>query len=283
MANRMTDANPLGSYLKDRRAKLDPATFGFSLQRRRTPGLRREEVAQRANVSATWYTWLEQGRGGAPSADVLDRIARAMMLTDVEREHLFLLGLGRPPEVRYRAPEGITPRLQRVLDTLDHSPAFIRTATWDVIAWNKAAAAVLTDYSTLVEGQRNVLRMMFRDSRVRAAQSNWQSVARYVVASFRADVARAGAARNVQSLVDELCATSPEFASMWRDNDVQGHGDGVKVLHHPVAGKLSLEFSGFAIDGRPDLALVIYNPATSADADKIRALLKPPSKRARTR
>jgi transcriptional regulator with XRE-family HTH domain len=266
--------NRLGNYLKDRRAKLDPASFGFSVARRRTPGLRREEVAQRANVSATWYTWLEQGRGGAPSADVLDRIARAMMLTDAEREHLFLLGLGRPPEVRYSAPEGITPRLQRLLDTLEHSPAFIRTATWDVIAWNRAAAAVLTDYSTLPEGQRNVLRMMFRDSRVRAAQSNWQSVARYVVASFRADVARAGAARNVQSLVDELCATSPEFAAMWRDNDVQAHGDGVKVLHHPTAGPLSLEFSAFAVDGRPDLSMVVYNPATPEDAEKIRTLVK---------
>jgi transcriptional regulator with XRE-family HTH domain len=270
----MTDANSLGTYLRDRRARLDPTAFGFPLQRRRTPGLRREEVAQRANVSATWYTWLEQGRGGAPSADVLDRIARAMMLTDVEREHLFLLALGRPPEARYQVPEGISPRLQRVLDTLACSPAFIRTATWDVIAWNRAAAAVLTDYSTLPEGQRNVLRMMFRDSRVRAAQPNWQSVARYVVASFRADVARAGAARNVQSLVDELCATSPEFAAMWRDNDVRGHGDGVKVLQHPVAGQLSMEFSGFAVDGRPDLNMVIYNPATRADADKIRALLK---------
>jgi transcriptional regulator with XRE-family HTH domain len=270
----MTDANSLGTYLRDRRAKLDPTAFGFPLKRRRTPGLRREEVAQRANVSATWYTWLEQGRGGAPSADVLDRIARAMMLTDVEREHLFLLGLGRPPEVRYRVPEGISPRLQRLLDTLETSPAFIRTATWDVIAWNKAAATVLTDYGTLPEGQRNVLRMIFHDSRIRAAQSNWESVARYVVASFRADVARAGAARNVQSLVDELCATSPEFAAMWRDNDVQAHGDGVKVLHHPVAGPLSMEFSGFAVDGRPDLNMVIYNPATSADADKIRALLK---------
>ncbi len=279
----MTDANPLGNYLKDRRAKLDPAAFGFPLKRRRTPGLRREEVAQRANVSATWYTWLEQGRGGAPSADVLDRIARAMMLTDVEREHLFLLGLGRPPEVRYHAPNGITPRLQRVLDTLEYSPAFIRSATWDVIAWNKAAAAVLTDYSTLPDGQRNVLRMMFRDSRVRAAQSNWQSVARYVVASFRADVARAGAARNVQSLVDELCATSPEFAAMWRDNDVQGHGDGVKVLRHPIAGSLLMEFSAFAVDGRPDLNMVIYNPATPADADKIRALLKAPRKPPRRR
>src|SRR5664279_2212470 len=84
--------NPLGTYLKDRRAKLDPAAFGLPLTRRRTPGLRREEVAQRANVSATWYTWLEQGRGGAASADVLDRIARALVLTEVEREHLFLLG-----------------------------------------------------------------------------------------------------------------------------------------------------------------------------------------------
>jgi len=277
---RNDDDNPLGAYLKDRRAKLDPTAFGFPLTRRRTPGLRREEVAQRANVSATWYTWLEQGRGGAPSADVLNRIARAMLLTDVEREHLFLLGLGRPPEVRYHAPEGITPRLQRVLDTLGHSPAFIRTAIWDVIAWNRAAAAVLTDYSTLPDGQRNVLRMMFRDSRVRAAQSNWQSVARYVVASFRTDVARAGAARDVQSLVDELCATSPEFAAMWRDNDVQVHGDGLKVLHHPIAGKLSMEFSGFAVDGRPDLTMVIYNPATPQDADKIRALLKSPPKRA---
>src|ERR1700753_3496973 len=156
----MTDRNSLGTYLKDRRAKLDPAAFGFALTRRRTPGLRREEVAQRANVSATWYTWLEQGRGGAPSADVLDRIARAMMLTDIEREHLFLLGLGRPPEARYREPEGITPRLQRVLDTLDHSPAFVRTATWDVIAWHQAAAGVLTDYRRVPEGKDNVLRRL---------------------------------------------------------------------------------------------------------------------------
>src|ERR1700742_1029680 len=105
----------LGTYLRDRRAKLDPAAFGFSLSRRRTPGLRREEVAQRANVSATWYTWLEQGRGGAPSADLLDRISRAMMLTEVEREHLFLLGLGRVPDARQTHEEVATPRLQRVL------------------------------------------------------------------------------------------------------------------------------------------------------------------------
>src|ERR1700674_3521257 len=122
-----------GTSLRARRAKLDPTAFGLPLKRRRTPGLRREEVAQRANVSATWYTWLEQGRGGAPSADVLNRIARGLMLTDIEREHLFLLGLGRPPEVRYKAAEGVTPRLQRVLDSLEVSPALVKTATWDIV------------------------------------------------------------------------------------------------------------------------------------------------------
>lgn len=269
-----TDDNLLGTYLRDRRAKLDPATFGLPLKRRRTPGLRREEVAQRANVSATWYTWLEQGRGGAPSADVLDRIARAMMLTDVEREHIFLLGLGRPPEVRYRKSDGVTPRLQRVLDALELSPAFVKTATWDVVAWNRAAAAVLTDYGKLEPSQRNILRLVFRDSRVRAAQTDWKNVARFVVAGFRADVARAGAANNVQAFVDELCGLSPEFAAMWRDNDVRTHGDGVKTLRHATAGPIAMEYSAFAVDGRPDLGLVIYNPATSGDAAKVRALLK---------
>src|SRR5947209_15255025 len=124
--------NLLGTYLKDRRGRLDPATFGYAPGRRRTPGLRREEVAQRANISATWYTWLEQGRGGAPSADVLERIARALMLTDVEREHLFLLGLGRPPEPRYQVAEGGTPRVQPVLDALELSPAYGNTSSVDI-------------------------------------------------------------------------------------------------------------------------------------------------------
>src|SRR3954452_4081214 len=153
--------NLLGAYLKDRRTRLDPATFGFAQGRRRTPGLRREEVAQRANISPTWYTWLEQGRGGAPSADVLNRIAGGLMLTEPEREHLFILGLGRPPEVRYRAIEGISPRLQRLIDTLEVSPALVRTAAWDIVAWNRAATVVMTDYGKLAPEDRNVLRLLF--------------------------------------------------------------------------------------------------------------------------
>ena len=246
----------------------------LSAERRRTPGLRREEVAQRANISPTWYTWLEQGRGGAPSADVLDRIARALMLTDVEREHLFLLGLGRPPEVRYRKDEGVTPRLQRVLDALDPSPAMIRTATWDVVAWNRAATVMLTDYGALPPEQRNILRFIFLDPRARAAQYDWESVARFVVGAFRVDAARAGAAAEVEPLVDELCRLSPEFEAMWRDNDVRGaHGEAVKHIRHPVLGPLAFEYSAFAVDGRPDLSMVVYNPATPEDAEKIKSLL----------
>jgi transcriptional regulator with XRE-family HTH domain len=269
----VTNENLLGSYLKDRRTKLDPAAFGLSAARRRTPGLRREEVAQRAYISPTWYTWLEQGRGGAPSADVLDRIARALMLTDLEREHLFLLGLGRPPEVRYRAVDGITPRLQRVLGALEPSPALIRTATWDVVAWNRAATLMLADYGSMPPKQRNVLRFIFLDPRVRAAQYDWESVARLVVASFRVDAARAGAASEVEPLVEELCRLSPEFEVMWRDNDVRSHGEGVKHIRHPLLGPLALEYSVFAVDGRSDLSMVVYNPATPADADKIRSLI----------
>jgi transcriptional regulator with XRE-family HTH domain len=275
----------LGAYLKDRRAKLDPATFGFAPKRRRTPGLRREEVAQRANISPTWYTWLEQGRGGAPSADVLHRIAAALMLTDVEREHLFLLGLGRPPKVRYRRDDGVTPRLQRVLDALEPTPALIRTATWDVIAWNRAATVMLTDYGSRPPEQRNILRFIFLDPVVRAAQYDWDSVARYVVGAFRVDAARAGAAAEVEPLVDELCRLSPEFKALWRDNDVRSHGEAVKHIRHPLLGPIAFEYSAFAVDGRPDLSMVVYNPATPADAQKIRSLTAaqgPPGANSRT-
>jgi transcriptional regulator with XRE-family HTH domain len=270
--------NLLGTYLRDRRSRLDPAAFGLPAERRRTPGLRREEVAQRANISPTWYTWLEQGRGGAPSADVLDRIARALMLTDMEREHLFLLGLGRPPEARYRKTEGVTPRLQRVLDALDPSPALIRTATWDVVAWNRAATAMLMDYGSLPPEQRNMLRFIFLDPRARAAHYDRDSVARLVVGAFRLDAARAGAAADVEPLVDELCRSSPEFKAMWRDHDVPGapHGDAAKRLRHPVLGPIAYEYSAFAVDGRTDLSLLVYNPLTPADAERIASLIERP-------
>jgi hypothetical protein len=167
--------------------------------------------------------------------------------------------------------------LQRVLDALEFSPALVKTSTWDVVAWNRAAAAVLTDYGALAVEQRNILRLMFSNARVRAAQYDWEGVARFVVAAFRVDAARAGASTNVEALVDELRRQSPEFDAMWRDNDVRAHGEGTKQLRHPIAGLIGLEYSAFAVDGRPDLGMVVYNPATEADKERIRSLLEPQS------
>ncbi|NHF66882.1 helix-turn-helix transcriptional regulator [Xanthomonas hortorum] len=267
----MADAT-LSSYLRERRERLDPAALGYPGGRRRTPGLRREEVAQRANISATWYSWLEQGRGGAPSAGVLNRIAKALLLTDAEREHLFLLGLGRLPDVRYHPPAGVTPRLQRVLDAMETSPAFIRTVSWDVVAWNAAAAAVLTDYATLPPSERNVLRLMFLSPASRVMNLDWEGVARSLVTVFRADAARAGANAAIAPLVEELRSRSEDFARLWEAGEVNDPSDGIKRLRHPILGEMEMEYSSFAVEGRTDLILLVCNPVHQADAGSIRAL-----------
>lgn len=268
------DENLLGTYLKDRRAKMDPAAFGFSPRRRRTPGLRREEVAQRANISPTWYTWLEQGRGGAPSADVLDRIARALMLTEIEREHLFLLGRGQRPDRCPRNEGDITPRLQRVLDALEPSAAMIRTATWDVVAWNRAVTVMLADYGALPPNERNILRQLFCNPHMRDVQYDWEGVARFVVGAFRADTVRAGAIDEVSAFVTELSRLSPDFERIWRDNEVNDFGGGLKHIRHPVLGPIEFEYSSFAVDGRADLSMVVYTPVTTADAERVRSLIE---------
>ena len=263
----------LGAYLRDRRERLDPAAFGLPMARRRTPGLRREEVAQRAHVSPTWYTWLEQGRGGAPSEVVLERIATALLLTEVEREHLFQLAFGRAPEIRAPQAVGITPRLQRVLDALTLSPAIVKTTMWDVVGWNRAATAVLTDYDALPPEQRNIVKLIFCNPRVRAAQDDWESVARFVVAAFRADSARVADTAKVEALVREVSALSPEFERYWREHDVKAFGEGVKRLRHPTVGLIAFEYSAFSVDQRPDLGMVVYQPATREDEDGVRRLL----------
>ena len=154
------DDNALGNFLRDRRRRIDPASLGFPTTRRRTPGLRREEVALLTNVSPAWYTWLEQGRGGTPSTDVLDRLARGLRLSEAEREHLYLLAQNRPPEVVPREPEVVGPGLQHILDSLELSPAAIRTSAWDVLAANLAARVILGP-GKVVPDRYNILENFF--------------------------------------------------------------------------------------------------------------------------
>ncbi|MDC7806739.1 helix-turn-helix transcriptional regulator [Luteimonas sp BLCC-B24] len=264
-------ANRLGLFLRDRRQRLDPAAFGLG-GRRRTPGLRREEVAQRAHISTTWYTWLEQGRGGAPSPRVLDRLADALLLTEAEREHLFLVAVGSAPRTQARTQDGISSRLQRLLDAMPLIPATVATATWDIVGWNRAARLALTDYEALPPDERNVLRRMFLDPRTRAAQRDWAAVARFLVATFRAATARAGQDARAEALVAELTGTSDDFTRMWTENDVHTTGEGAKTIRHPRVGEITFEFSSFAVDGRPDLRLMVYNPADEDDLAKMRRL-----------
>lgn len=268
MTDRMrADDHSLGAYLKDRRQKLDPAAFGFSSERRRTPGLRREEVAQRANVSATWYTWLEQGRGGAPSPDVLDRLARALALSDVEREHLYLLALGHPPEVRGTPPGEVTPQLRLVIDAIAGSPALLTTSTWDIVAWNTAATRVFGDFNAIPADERNTLRRMFAPG-AREHMTDWERHARSVVASFRAETARLGTAERAAVLVEELTQSSPEFAAMWRERNVAPLGPGTKRVLDIV-----FDYSSFAVNGHADLQMIVYTPSTPEDAERLRTLL----------
>jgi transcriptional regulator with XRE-family HTH domain len=259
------DDHALGAYLRERRKRLDPAAFGFSTARRRTPGLRREEVAQRANVSTTWYTWLEQGRGGAPSADALDRIARALELSDVEREHVYLLALGHPPEVRRAgaAATPVTPQLQRVLDAIT-APALIATSTWDIVAWNAGATRVFGDYAQIPAEQRNTLRLLFAPG-VRERMTDWEHQASAVVAAFRAETARLGTTARATALVDELSRSSPAFAAMWRERNVAALGPGKKRIARGDR-VIHFDYASFAIHGHADLHMIVFTPASAADA-----------------
>lgn len=265
-------AGSLGSFLRDRRARLRPEPGAQG--RRRTPGLRREEVATRAGVSVTWYTWLEQGRGGPPSDEVLERLAAALELDSAGREVLFLLAQQRPPPLKPAAPGPVPPTLQLILDAMPTSPAFVKTPTWDIVAWNAAAAAVLGDYGDEPPAGRNSLRRLFGDDpAVRAHLPDWEESARFAVAVFRTDLARTGGSPAALALAAELEATSADFRRLWAENDVRNHGFGVKRLAHPLAGPLTLETAAFQVEGADGLTMVVFTPATAADARAIAGLL----------
>jgi transcriptional regulator with XRE-family HTH domain len=267
----MSVVSTLGSFLRDRRSRLRPGPDAGT--RRRTPGLRREEVATRANVSVAWYTWLEQGRGGPPSSEVLARLVRALELDAAGREMLFLLAQQRPPPLNPLTLPVVTPALQRVLDSMKTSPAVVKTPTWDIVAWNAAAVAVLGDYTSVPARERNVLRRLFADPSVRACQADWEASARLAVAVFRIDVARTGGSAEAEALAAELQAGSADFRRLWAENDICGHWGGTKRMRHSSAGPITLEYSAFAVDGADGLSMVVFTPQTSADVQAVESLL----------
>ena len=267
----MESSASLGSFLRDRRSRLQPDANAPS--RRRTPGLRREEVAARAAVSVTWYTWLEQGRGGSASEDVLERLATALELDSVGREMLFFLAQQRPPPIAPGPTPVVTPTLQRVLDSLPNTAAIVKTPCWDVVAWNRAATLLLTDYAALPVRERNVLRMLFCDPKSRTRLPDWEENARFVLGVFRVDVTRSGATAEAHALAAELQQGSADFRRLWSENDLRGHGIGRKRFQHPTLGALTLEYSAFAVDGSEGLSMIVFTPVSQHDAQAIESLL----------
>ncbi|GAB3461124.1 helix-turn-helix transcriptional regulator [Streptomonospora sediminis] len=258
----------LGAFLRARREQLSPVDFpgGARPARRRTPGVRRSEIAAMANISVEWLTRLEQGRGGHPSMRVLDAICEALRLRPEEREHAHLLAFGSS-RVPAEIPDGPVPgRLQRLADQLAPWPAYVKSPSWDVLAWNDAAAAVLTDYARLAPVERNVLRILFLDPDSRKRIQDWHTEAELAVATFRAELVRWGdrSPRTV-SLIQELADMSPEFRDIWERNKVGHLGEREKTFLLHDGTMTTMHYESLSLDAYRGLGLVVYTPADHAN------------------
>lgn len=254
----------LANFLRTRRARLSPDEVGLRPGlRRRTPGLRREEVAQLANIGTSWYVWLEQGRDVHPSAAVLESLAQALQLTPNERRHLFLLaGQALPPPVS-PAEESIGLALQPVLDDLNPSPAYVLGRRYDYLVWNKAADVLFTMSETLSDTSspyaRNMVWRLFTSPTMRD-RPNWEAVARATLAEFRTASARYPGEPSFEDLIEELKQVSPEFCRWWPHHDVRSALDGHKVIQHPTLGSLEFEHFTLQVLNNPDIRIMIYTP-----------------------
>ena len=248
----------LADFLRRRRESLSPLDVGLpSGKRRRTPGLRREEVAALAGVGITWYTWLEQGRTIKVSAAFLDNVARVLKLDEVERRHLFLLAHQRPPPMAGHAWCELSPLVRRLLDDLTLRPAFILNLRWDVIGWN-VAAQQLFGFADRDPSERNMLWMLFGDDRLSGRMLDWTAQAPQVLASFRRDFAQAPEDAAMLSLVESLEAVSPAFTMLWRRHDVHGKCEGRRSFLLDGIGPVTFDHSSFIVDAEKHLRLVYY-------------------------
>jgi transcriptional regulator with XRE-family HTH domain len=257
----------LSDFLRNRRGRIAPADVGLTAtNRRRTPGLRREEVAQLAGVSATWYTWLEQKRPIGVSSGVLDNLARVLRLDPAERMQLFQLALRQPVLESPSKRETVSPLIRRLLDQTDPVPAFVIGRRWDVLAWNRAALAFFFDFEQVPSNERNTLWLIFTSSTLRSLLVDWRSRGQDTVARFRADYGRhAGDAHFVQ-LVERLKAVSPEFAEWWPRHDILPMTEGRNAYDHPQVGRMIVENTMFSVVDNPELRLVVFLAAGASNS-----------------
>ncbi len=264
----------LADFLKTRRARMMPDQVGLPLGiRRRTPGLRREEVAQLAGIGLTWYTWLEQGRHIQVSSQIIESLARVLQLNKQERIHLYrMANQPIPPEI----PEykGVSPIHQHVLDSLTFCPSFIADQRWNAIAWNNAACCVLGDFYAMTERQRNVVWAMFAQEYYKKLYIDWELHAKSLLGRFRLSCGKYIEDEWMNRLVEDLKQESAEFNLWWPLHEITDDGGVYKQLDHPTAGMLYFESSCFDIPDNSGFKLFVHVPVPDTDtADRMKALL----------
>lgn len=266
----------LGAFLRSRRARLAPSDVGLAAgARRRTPGLRREEIAMLAGVGTTWYTWLEQGRDVKPSGEVLGALGDALKLDAAEKRHLYILAGRQPPNSRPSNPERVEAPLRHTLTSLTIQPAYVMGRRWDVLAWNRAAEVVFGDYGALDGDARNIMHLLFTDENHRRLLVDWEGLARVALGRFRAESAKYIGDPDFERLIALLTAASPQFRAWWPERNVTRQLSGIKKVRHPRIGGMTFEHMSFSIDDGSDMKLIVYTPLAVEDSvEKMERLLR---------
>jgi transcriptional regulator with XRE-family HTH domain len=270
----------IADFLKTRRMRRQPEELGLPRgRRRRTPGLRREEVATAAGVSAEWYTWLEQARDVRPSVQVLTRIAEALRLEPHETRHLLTLGGYAVPSSGSDMPRSVSVslRLQRLIDQMDFGPAWVFGERWDILAWNRAASVIHGDLAGLQGIERNALYQLFLGDRMRSILVDWDKHGRQCVAKLRATYASRVDDSWFNELVTLLRTRSEQFERWWNENDIEVFQEGVKHYEHPDAGRLVFDYSVLEVldERMAPLRLIAYVPAPGTGTrEKMEKLLR---------
>ena len=265
----------LREFLRSRRARITPEEAGLSPQpgTRRVPGLRREEVAQLAGVSVDYYVRLERGRTRNASGAVLDAVGRALNLTNTERDHL--LALARPTRTRRRPmpPQRVRPGLHRVLESLTDTPAMVIGRRRDVLASNRMARALFTDFEALPQRERNMARYMFLDEGARELYTDWETGARGTVAALHLYAGRHPDDPQLAELIGELSVRDSDFRRWWADHDVLRHAYGTKRMHHPVVGDLILDYEALTVTDDPEQTLGLHTAEPGSPSEQALRLL----------
>ncbi|HEX3793682.1 MAG TPA: helix-turn-helix transcriptional regulator [Acidimicrobiales bacterium] len=262
----------LGAFLRSRRERITPQQIGLtSAGRRRTPGLRREELAQIAGVGVTWYTWLEQGRDINVSAQVMEAVGRALLLDPHERAHVMTLA-GLDDHFIAQECQSLAPAVQVMLDQLAPFPASVSNPRFDLLAYNATYGRLFSDLRAAALEDRNVLWLGFTHPQWRSVLVDWEDNMRRMVAQFRLNMADHMGEPAWKDLVRRLSEASPEFVSMWERRDVSGVENRVKLLHHDAVGLLRLDHSSYWLGPHLGTRLVVFTPTDDEARERLEKL-----------